>query len=85
LGIIASFNLLPKVHQLFFENWWTIVIKQNLCKSWNIKFRNSLYLMTKWKNEMVVKVDRSVADTLQIKSIYSKLAKLDRFEQIFKF
>jgi len=34
---------------------------------------------------MVVKVGRSVADTLQIKSIYSKLAKLDRFEQIFKF
>jgi hypothetical protein len=27
LGIIACFYLLPKVQQLFYENWWTNVIK----------------------------------------------------------
>jgi hypothetical protein len=27
LGIIACFYLLPKVQQLFYESWWTNVIK----------------------------------------------------------
>lgn len=38
LGIIACFYLLPKVQQLFYESGWTIVIKLNLCKAWNMKF-----------------------------------------------